>query len=392
MKFCGRSRNAATRLASRTRSLLLDWLALQPEDRAARWDVWAHGFLTGGKARTFKGYCGPKLKAEEDSFKDELIAESQRILAVQEQLKAAKLAALNAHLVKLLLPIAAQECSEKILASHLSYADLVSHTGQLLIDPGAAWVLYKLDGGIEHLLLDEVQDTAPAQWEIANALAAEFFAGEGAREASRSIFAVGDAKQSIFSFQGADLKSFGIYREKFKAQAVGAGRRWLDGQLSVSFRSTAPVLTLTDAVFAEGPARDGVIAPGETLRHEVSRAGQAGRVTLWPLTQPREAAELPDWGLPEDYESADSAKAVLARRDRGLDRGTAEADFALAGPPGTAGGFPDPGAPARCAGECHHRRAEGARHRRGGAGPHGADRAAGGERSAGAVRRAAAAR
>ena len=292
---------------------LLDWLALPSEDRAAHWDVWAHGFLTGGKARTFKGYCGPKLKAEEDSFKDELIAESQRILAVQEKLKAAKLAELNAYLLKLLLPIAAQERGEKILASHLSYTDLVSHTGQLLINPGAAWVLYKLDGGIEHLLLDEVQDTAPAQWEIANALAGEFFAGEGAREASRSIFAVGDAKQSIFSFQGADLKSFGIYREKFKAQAVGAGRKWLDGQLSVSFRSTAPVLALTDAVFAEGLAQGGVCPQGETLRHEVSRTGQAGRVTLWPLAQPREAAELPDWGLPEDYESADSAQAVLAR-------------------------------------------------------------------------------
>ncbi|MBB5373492.1 double-strand break repair helicase AddA [Acidocella aromatica] len=292
---------------------LLDWLSLPPQERAARWEVWANGFLTSGKARTFKGYCGPKLKAEEDSFKDELIAESQRIRAVQEMLKAAKLAELNDHLLTLLLPIASQDHNEKTLASHLSYTDLVTHTGQLLIDPGAAWVLYKLDGGIEHLLLDEVQDTAPAQWEIANALAAEFFAGEGAREASRSIFAVGDAKQSIFSFQGADLKSFEAYRKKFKAQAVGAGRNWLDGQLSVSFRSTAPVLALTDAVFAEGLARDGVIARDDTLRHEVSRAGQAGRVTLWPLTQPREAAELPDWGLAEDYESADSAKAVLAR-------------------------------------------------------------------------------
>ncbi len=291
----------------------LDWLALAPEERAAKWNVWTHGFLTDGKPRAFSRHCGPKLKAQKDSFTDELFAEAQRILAVQEEQKTAKLAELNAHLLTLLLPIATQDHNEKTLASHLSYTDLVTHTGDLLIDPGAAWVLYKLDGGIEHLLLDEVQDTAPEQWKIANTLAAEFFAGEGARDALRSIFAVGDAKQSIFSFQGADLKSFETYRKKFKAQAVSAGRNWLDGQLSVSFRSTAPVLSLTDAVFAEGPARDGVIAPGETLRHEVSRTGQAGRVMLWPLTQPREAAELPDWGLPEDYESADSAKAVLAR-------------------------------------------------------------------------------
>ncbi|MCB5944475.1 double-strand break repair helicase AddA [Acidocella sp. KAb 2-4] len=292
---------------------LLDWLALPPEARAAHWDDWAHGFLTEGKPRTFKGYCGAKLKTEEDDYKAALLREASRILAALEALKAARLAALNAHLARLLLPIAASERGEKLLASQLSYGDLISHTEKLLIDPGAAWVLYKLDGGLEHLLLDEVQDTAPEQWEIATALAGEFFAGEGAREASRSIFAVGDAKQSIFSFQGADLRSFGKYRERFKAKAVGAGRRWLDGELSVSFRSTAPVLALTDAVFAAGPARAGVVAPGETLKHEVSRAGQAGRVLLWPLAQAREAGELPAWGLAEDYASADSARAVLAR-------------------------------------------------------------------------------
>jgi len=294
---------------------LLDWLAKPPQDRQRAWDDWADGHCKAtGEPRSLRGFCGKKLKAEEYAITEEIETETRRVIAVQERIKTARLAALNAAALRLLTPIAAQERGSKTLAAQLSFGDLVSHTGRLLIDPGAAWVLYKLDGGLEHLLLDEVQDTAPAQWEIANALAGEFFAGEGAREASRSIFAVGDAKQSIFSFQGADLKSFDTNREKFKTQALGAGRGWLDGKLSVSFRSTAPVLELTDAVFAEGFARAGVCAAGEELRHGVSRAGQAGRAILWPLTKAREAAPLPAWALPDDYESAQSATALLAEQ------------------------------------------------------------------------------
>ncbi len=292
---------------------LLDWLAKPAEARAKLWDSWADGHCTAkGEPRSLRGFCGKKLAASEDAIKLEIAKEAERILVVQEKLKAARLAALNAAAITLLSPIAAQERGNKTLAAQLSYGDLINRTGQLLIDPGAAWVLYKLDGGLEHLLLDEVQDTAPAQWEIANALAGEFFAGQGAREANRSIFAVGDAKQSIFSFQGADLKSFETNRKKFKTLARGAGQDWLDGKLSISFRSTAPVLELTDAVFAEGTARDGVCAPGDVLSHGVSRTGQAGRAILWPLTKPRDAAALPAWALPEDYESAQSSIALLA--------------------------------------------------------------------------------
>ena len=293
----------------------LDWLAKPLAARAAAWEDWLGCHFTAqgvGSARTLHNFCGKKLAAEEAGIKQEARLECERIAGFQEKLKAARLATINAAVTALLLPIAAAERGAKTLTAQLSYGDLVSHTEKLLIDPGAAWVLYKLDGGIDHLLLDEVQDTAPPQWEIANAIAAEFFAGAGAREQPRSIFAVGDPKQSIFSFQGADLTSFTQYRETFKTQATSAGQRFVDGRLSVSFRSTAPVLALTDAVFATGPARTGVYAPGEVPEHVVSRTGQAGCVTLWPLTRARAAAALPPWDLPEDYERADSAAALLA--------------------------------------------------------------------------------
>ncbi len=292
----------------------LQWLAHETEDRVLAWFDWvkAH-FTTAGTRRKLTKHYGTSLAALRDELQAEIDTEHDRIEAVEEKRRAAKLCEINRHLTQLIAPVLGIEAAEKKVAARLSYNDLIAYSGELLKDPGAAWILYKLDGGIDHLLLDEVQDTAPAQWRIADAIAQEFFAGEGAKAVPRSIFAVGDAKQSIFSFQGADLDSFETYRDKFRARVTDSGHRWLDGALSVSFRSTAPVLALVDAVFADGPARHGVCAPGATLRHGVSRTGQAGAVTLWPLTQAAEPPELPPWAVPADYAGADSAKAILAR-------------------------------------------------------------------------------
>jgi ATP-dependent helicase/nuclease subunit A len=257
-------------------------------------------------------YTGKALAAEQEALHAEIDLEHARIEAVEEKIRAAKLAALNAQLLSLVTPILERDSAAKFERANVTYGDLIVMTGELLKDPGAAWVLYKLDGGIEHLLLDEVQDTAPAQWKIAEAIADEFFAGASANAEKRSIFAVGDAKQSIFSFQGADLVSFESYREKFRNRVQNAGERWLDGELSVSFRSTAPVLSLVDAVFSSGPAQAGVAAPGTALSHGVSRQGQAGSATLWPLAQAATAPELAAWAVPDEYATELSAKSILA--------------------------------------------------------------------------------
>jgi ATP-dependent helicase/nuclease subunit A len=293
----------------------LDWLTLPPEARMVAWADWLETWFTKGgegEPRTLRGYFGKTLAAAEEGMRGEIARECTRVAAVQEALRAARLKDINTYLLQLIVPILTRERTQKQLTAKLSYGDLVRHTGELLIDPGAAWVLYKLDGGIDHVLLDEVQDTAPAQWEIADAIGDEFFSGLGAQERPRSIFAVGDAKQSIFSFQGADLQSFEHYRQKFRQKVQAAGEAWLDGKLSVSFRSTAPVLALTDAVFAQDPARRGVCLGDEVLRHGVSRAGQAGSVTLWPLTKESPASDVPPWSVPDAYETADSAKTLLA--------------------------------------------------------------------------------
>jgi ATP-dependent helicase/nuclease subunit A len=292
----------------------LTWLAQDIEARFLTWVDWVESHFTlKGERRKFTKHIGAALAAEQEALHAEIDLEHARIEQIQDQIKAARLATLNAHLLNVAAPILRQDLSTRSELSQVTYGDLIAKTGELLKDPGAAWILYKLDGGIEHLLLDEVQDTAPAQWKIANAIAEEFFAGLGAADQPRSIFAVGDAKQSIFSFQGADLQSFECNRVSFRKRVQDAGQRWLDGELSVSFRSTAPILQLVDAVFSAGPARDGLIAPEASLEHGVSRLGQAGQVTLWPLTEANEAPLLPAWAVPDDYASEDSAKTVLAR-------------------------------------------------------------------------------
>jgi len=180
----------------------------------------------------------------------------------------------------------------------LDYDDLILRTKALLSRAGAAaWVLFKIDGGVDHILVDEAQDTNPEQWSIIERLAEEFFAGEGASAKLRTLFAVGDEKQSIYGFQGADPVRFGTVGRTFRAKAMAIEQTWIDVPLTLSFRSTEAVLKAVDAVFSKRPAADGVIwNDGDIIEHHAFRTGQAGLVELWPVVnetkiEPAEAFE-----------------------------------------------------------------------------------------------------
>ena len=76
---------------------------------------------------------------------------------------------------------------------------------------------YKLDLGIDHVLIDEAQDTSAKQWEIIETARRRIHCRRGAREdVRRTLFAVGDEKQSIFSFQGAAPHNFADMRAIFE--------------------------------------------------------------------------------------------------------------------------------------------------------------------------------
>ncbi len=293
---------------------MLDWLALPTDTQSANWHLWETQFLDkGGKPRSFGSFPNKNARPLVPDFEEAMQAEVQRIEALRDADRAHRLAPIATAFILLSRPVLEAYTTGKSLHGRLDYDDLIARTGQLLEDPGAAWVLFKLDGGLDHLLLDEVQDTAPAQWHIAGQLTDEFFAGEGARsDRARTVFAVGDRKQSIYGFQGADPDAFEHWRQRTGKRVRESGLEWRDVPLDVSFRSTAPVLALVDAVFAEPAAAAGVTEWGKPLRHVVQREGFAGRIELWPLVEAA-AQDAPDlWSAPRENRGQRNPRQVLA--------------------------------------------------------------------------------
>ncbi|TDK44459.1 double-strand break repair helicase AddA [Antarcticimicrobium luteum] len=200
----------------------------------------------------------------------------------------------------------------KQLRGWLDFDDLILKTRQLLNDPGvAAWVLYRLDGGIDHILVDEAQDTSPEQWDVIEKLAQEFTSGQGARpDVERTIFVVGDKKQSIYSFQGADPEAFDRMQAEFSRRLTDTGAGLQDLTLEFSFRSAQAILQLVDLVF-EGRAEAGF---RKEALHRAFKSDLPGRVDLWPVVEKVEDEVEGDWTDPVDRPGARHHTVVLAER------------------------------------------------------------------------------
>jgi ATP-dependent helicase/nuclease subunit A len=194
----------------------------------------------------------------------------------------------------------------------LDFNDLITRTLRLLARADAgAWVQYKLDQGIDHILLDEAQDTSPNQWNVVRRLAEEFFAGLGARnEARRTVFAVGDEKQSIYSFQGASPESFSETGIEFARRVREADGRFERVRLTLSFRSTNDVLHAVDHVFALEDARRGITHDPGPVRHDAIRDSDPGYVEIWPSLGADQVDEPDDWTLPVDHAQAPAVRVA----------------------------------------------------------------------------------
>jgi ATP-dependent helicase/nuclease subunit A len=244
-----------------------------------------------------------------------LLALGERVDRVEQRRRAAITASLTEAVVAVALAVLDDYRRLKRERAALDYDDLILSTIALLEKNDAAlWVLYKLDGGLDHILVDEAQDTSPQQWSIVVKLAEEFFSGVGARERirPRTLFAVGDEKQSIFSFQGADPEAFGRYLRVFKERAEQAGLTFADLRPTVSRRSATSVLDFVDSVFARDEAREGVTSSGDPIRHDPHRK-ELGRVEVWPAVRAEKVPERNLW-LPVDQPLPQSAPMLLAAK------------------------------------------------------------------------------
>ncbi|MEP7173146.1 MAG: 3'-5' exonuclease, partial [Aestuariivirga sp.] len=272
----------------------------------------------GEKPKKLASVVTEKLLKDNSWIRDWLSQEMARCLALVEQIdNLTRIEATCALLTLADAMISLFESAKKLRGAY-DFDDLILKTRDLLVDKATAqWVLFKLDRGIEHVLVDEAQDTSLAQWQIVSALTSEFFSGIGSREVpDRTLFVVGDRKQSIFSFQGANPAAFEASREIFGTQISNVGQPFSTVDLTISYRSTMEVLKAVDVVFAEGMrARVGLdgVHP-QNLHHESNRGGEPGLFELWPLMEPDEKAEREPWQAPVDQYPPRSGLRKLAQK------------------------------------------------------------------------------
>ncbi len=255
----------------------------------------------------------------------------ERFCAAEERRRAARAAGLAEAALTLIDEVRRAYDAAKRRRGALDYDDLIVKTLELLeLRQAAPWVLFKLDGGLDHILIDEAQDTSPEQWAIVRALTDEFFGRETRGGAPRTLFAVGDEKQSIFSFQGADPAQFDINRRHFEERVRQAQQHFVEQPLTTSRRSAPEILDFVDRLFASEEARAGLTSRGEAIAHRAHRATAKGGVEFWEVLVPADAPEI-DYYQPVDVEQKSSPVVQLAARIADEIRGWVTQDLALPG-------------------------------------------------------------
>jgi len=290
------------------------WLE-QPDRRHALHHTYCRAFFTT-TCDFFNPFATKAAVSACADILDIMGREAERLQKHNDTLRAVKLAELNAALLTVASEMVGRYERYKRQTDKLDFDDLILKTCELLAGKEmVSWVLYKLDEGIDHILVDEAQDTSPYQWRVIESLSLEFFSGYGTRgDILRTLFVVGDEKQSIFSFQGAEPKKF-FEMQKFFGTKVQEVQEGWEIFLEHSFRSTRAVLDVVDATFAPDTVRQGVVGDiARDVRHLAFREGQAGLVELWPLIRaaPREAKA--SWQMPVEVEPGDNSLSRLAKK------------------------------------------------------------------------------
>ncbi|MEM8636016.1 MAG: UvrD-helicase domain-containing protein, partial [Pseudomonadota bacterium] len=300
--------------------------ALETEIVDEKWLVYREAFFTSaGKPRAQIFNAGAKASLIiPELFETKTVPQGSEVIRVQEvdrELKSIRIFQRTRALFSLAAPVLAEYKNLKRSRAAVDFDDLIDLTKRLMTQSASSdWVLYKLDGGLTHVLLDEAQDTSPDQWELINALIVEFFAGLGIEKAQdpRTLFVVGDEKQSIYSFQGADPRRFLLERQSFESRSRAAFGEAKLPDMAMSFRSCPEILQFVDQVSESGeidghPFIDGPASDFDVMRHTAFRAKQGGSVELWPIITPDPLEEDIPWDAPRDSQSGNTPKSVLAK-------------------------------------------------------------------------------
>ncbi len=291
--------------------------AIATLEGAARTETYLDIFCTKSRDKTRERLVTKAVRDTDPGLATRLDDECARVWAILQRQRAIAARDRSAALFTVAHSVIARFRSEKNRRGLLDYEDLIDKALDLLTNVSAAWVHYKLDRGIHHVLIDEAQDTSPRQWTIVKALTAEFFAGHSAHDRQRTIFAVGDEKQSIFSFQGAAPAEFDEMRRHFKLAHERAELRFVATEFKHSFRSGPNVLGAVDTVFLQPAAYSGLSADPVPPVHEALPEAAPGLVEIWDTEQPDARKPMEAWDAPFDNATATSAPVKLANRIAG---------------------------------------------------------------------------
>jgi ATP-dependent helicase/nuclease subunit A len=250
------------------------------------------------------------IKAKAPALYERLDAAQAEFVALDRRLCGLKVITATAALLRLTAAIFERYEMEKRARGAVDFEDLIERTIGLLSRADAAdWVLYQLDARIDHILVDEAQDTSPAQWRIVEMLTSDFFSGHGARASIPTVFAVGDEKQSIYGFQGARPEELQRSSASYERKAREAGFGWRGVNLGLSFRTLAPVLEAVDRVTADLPG----LSDGERVPHIAYRGAAGGLVELWEPERGEQEEKGSVWDIGAPRPGSDPATALAAR-------------------------------------------------------------------------------
>jgi ATP-dependent helicase/nuclease subunit A len=281
--------------------------------RADRVETYLDIFCTSSDRLPRKSVVTKSIK--DAGLVERLMAEQHRVCALLERKRAVICRDRSAALLTVAHEVLIRYQREKARRGLVDYDDLIDKTLELLTNVDAAWVHYKLDLGINHLLIDEAQDTSSKQWQIVRQLVAEFTAGVGARDVPRTIFAVGDEKQSIYSFQNAAPKEFAEMRRHFQRAHENGGFKFVFEEFKHSFRSGENVLAAVDEVFKSQNVAASVSSDSDGFPPHIALPDAApSLVEIWEPTEPDERTEIEGWQAPFDLVSETSPRVKLARR------------------------------------------------------------------------------
>jgi ATP-dependent helicase/nuclease subunit A len=289
--------------------------AALPAAGAAQVDGYLGVFLTDADRTPRKSLLTKNFVRDNPAIGSRFDAEASRLGPLIEKRRAVVTRDRTEALLHIAIAVAANYRREKAERGLLDYDDLIDKTLALLASGASGWVHYKLDRGVDHVLIDEAQDTSPRQWDIIAYIISEFTAGAGARDrVARTVFAVGDEKQSIFSFQGAAPREFAARRFELKQKFEDAELKFESIPFTYSFRSGPAILTSVDHVFRDEAIYRSIHAEKAYPLHEALPDAGPSRIDLWELSVADEKKDLEGWRAPFDGVPLTSAEVKLSKR------------------------------------------------------------------------------